>query len=233
MASTQTARSRSNRDGLIRLQSLNALKYRKGQLIYDAPDSAPGFYKIVDGMVKVSRLTDRGRFVVVDIYQRDEVFGESTFLPLSPPSERAAALEDTELVSWTGPEIAEIVSRQPQVAVQLMRVILERTAGFTERIESLCTESTESRLERTLIRFGNRMGCCKADGSVHLPPLTHELLSQFIGTSREQVSLIMTRLRRRGLISYSRQEITVHRDAALEWNTSQTGGRCWVCSTSV
>jgi CRP-like cAMP-binding protein len=48
-------------------------------------------------------------------------------------------------------------------------------------------------------------------------PLTHELLSQYIGTSREIVTLRMKQFRRRGYLQYSRKGIILYRDLLREW----------------
>jgi hypothetical protein len=50
-----------------------------------------------------------------------------------------------------------------------------------------------------------------------MPPLTHELLSQYVGTSREVITLHMNRFRKLGYLRYSRRGMVVHRDALQEW----------------
>ena len=63
-------------DPLAHLPYSNIVEYEKGCMIYD-PDQRPtGLYLVIDGKVKVSRLADGGHQVVIDIYQRDEFFGE-------------------------------------------------------------------------------------------------------------------------------------------------------------
>ncbi len=49
-------------------------------------------------------------------------------------------------------------------------------------------------------------------------PLTHELLSQYVGTSREIVTHCMNQFRREHCVHYSRKDgILVYRDALKEW----------------
>jgi CRP-like cAMP-binding protein len=43
--------------------------------------------------------------------------------------------------------------------------------------------------------------------------LTHELLAQYVGTSLEIVTHYMTQFRRQGYLRYSRQGITIYREA--------------------
>jgi CRP/FNR family transcriptional regulator, cyclic AMP receptor protein len=73
------------------------------------------------------------------------------------------------------------------------------------------------RLARSLIRFSERLGTTEQDGSVRLAPFTHELLSQYVGTSREIVTHYMNQFRRQGYLRYSRKGIVLYRDAFKEW----------------
>jgi hypothetical protein len=55
------------------------------------------------------------------------------------------------------------------------------------------------------------------DGTVSMPPFTHELLAQYVGTSREIVTHYMSQFRREGLLRYSRAAIAIHRAALIVW----------------
>ena len=67
-------------DPLAHLPCSSILEYRKGQVIYNQDQPSISIYLVIDGKVKVCRMADDGRQVVVDIYQTDEFFGESAFL---------------------------------------------------------------------------------------------------------------------------------------------------------
>jgi len=161
------------------------VEYRKGQIIFNQDQPSTSLYLVIEGKVKVSRLADDGHQVVVDIYQPDEFFGESAFLNLPHRAEQATALENTKLMAWATPEIEEIIVRRPRLAVALLQILVQRTLDFTHRIESFSVDNIARRLARTLIRFSERLGTVEEDGSVRMVPFTHELLSQYVGTSRE------------------------------------------------
>jgi CRP-like cAMP-binding protein len=50
-----------------------------------------------------------------------------------------------------------------------------------------------------------------------MAPFTHELLSQYVGTSREIVTHYMNQFRRQGYLKYSRKETILYRDAFRDW----------------
>jgi CRP/FNR family transcriptional regulator len=204
-------------DPLAHLPCSSILEYRRGQVIYDQQQPSTAIYLVIDGKVKVSRLADDGHQVVVDIYQPDEFFGESAFLNLPYRPEQATALESTKLMTWSAAEIEEIVARRPRLAVALLQILAQRTLEFTHRIESFSVDNIARRLARSLIRFSERLGVVETDGSVRMTPFTHELLSQYVGTSREIVTHYMNQFRRQGYLRYSRKGIILYRDAFQSW----------------
>jgi len=193
------------------------VEYKKGQVIYNQDQPSTNIHLIIEGKIKVSRLADDGHQVVVDIYQPDEFFGESAFLNLPHRCEQATALENTKLMTWTTAEIEEIVMRRPKLAVALLQILVQRTIEFTHRIESFSVDNIARRLARSLIRFSERLGTEAEDGSVRMVPFTHELLSQYVGTSREIVTHYMNQFRRQGYLKYSRKEVVLYRDAFKDW----------------
>jgi CRP/FNR family transcriptional regulator len=172
---------------------------------------------VIEGKVKEIRLADDGHQVVVDIYQQDEFFGESAFLSLPHRSEQATALDDVKLMAWSTPEIEDIIVKRPRLAVALMQILVQRTLDLTRRIESFSADNIARRLARSLIRFSERLGTADPDGSVHMTAFTHELLSQYVGTSREIVTHYMNQFRRMGYLQYSRRGIVLYRDAFQQW----------------
>jgi CRP/FNR family transcriptional regulator len=204
-------------DPLAHLPCSSILEYRKGQVIYSQDQPSTSLYLVIDGKVKVCRLAEDGRQVVVDIYQADEFFGESAFLNSAAREEQAVALESTKAMTWSTAEIEDLVTRRPRLAIALMQILVQRSVEFGHRIESFSVDNIARRLARTLIRFSQRLGQNAEDGSVQMMPFTHELLSQYVGTSREIVTHYMNQFRRQGYLRYSRKGILLYHDALKEW----------------
>jgi CRP/FNR family transcriptional regulator, cyclic AMP receptor protein len=204
-------------DPLAHLPCSSIAEYRKGQIVYNQDQPSTSLYLVIAGKIKVSRLADDGHQVVVDIYQPDEFFGESAFLNLPHRSEQATALEDTRLMEWTAAEIEDIVVKRPRLGVAMLQILVQRTLDLTRRIESFSADNIARRLARSLIRFSDRLGTREQDGSVRMTAFTHELLSQYVGTSREIVTHYMNQFRRQGYLQYSRRGIVLYKDAFEQW----------------
>jgi len=209
-------------DPLVYLSTSSILDYRKGQVIYNQDHPSTNVCLVIDGKVKVCRIAGDGRPVIVDIYQHKDFFGESAFFNSPRRDEQAVALENTTVMAWTMAEIEEIVMQRPRLGVALLQMLARRSIEFGCRIESFSVDSVARRLGRGLIRFSERLGQNTDDGSVQIMPFTHELLSQYVGTSREVVTHFMNQFRRQGYLSYSRKGIFLRPDALKSWFEQQT-----------
>src|ERR1700682_2731042 len=117
---------KSLEDPLAHLPCSTIVEYKRGQVVYDQDQPSDSLFLVIDGKIKVCRLTDDNRQVVVDIYQPDEFFGESAFLGLPNRTEMAVAIESTKVMAWTTVEIEEIATRRPKLAIALLQLLVQR-----------------------------------------------------------------------------------------------------------
>jgi len=204
-------------DPLVHLPRSTVLDFRKGQIIYHSDQPAASIYLVINGRVKVCRQADPDLPVVVDIYRRDDFFGEGALIGLTRRGEEATALEGTQVMSWTSAEIEDVLLRRPRLGLALIQMLVQRSLEFSQRIVSFSADNTARRLARSLLRLADRMGERGEDGSVHVLPFTHQLLSQYVGTSREIVTHYMNQFRRDGYLRYSRKGMDLYADALTDW----------------
>jgi CRP/FNR family transcriptional regulator, cyclic AMP receptor protein len=212
--------SREIEDALMYLPRKSVTDYPRGQSIYDETQPSAGLHLIVQGRVKVAVPLDDGTQTVVDIFTTDDFFGESSLLgeaQAAQYAERAVALDAVTLMSWTYAEIEAQIEREPRLGVALMQMLVNRGLDYQERLQSFALNKTPERVVRSLLRFAERLGTRTEDGSLKIPPLTHQVISEYVGTSREIVTFQMNYLRQKGLIRYSRKGIQVYTDALREY----------------
>ena len=185
----------------------------KGRVIYGPENPSTNLYVIISGMIAVERVAGDGPKVLVEIYRADDLIGESALIGLYDTHENAVAFDDAKLMIWTREDVEALVLRQPRLGVALLQTFTQRTIELAERIESFSFEQIEHRLARSLIHFSERLGRILEDGSIGMMPITHELISQYIGTSREQVTQGMNAFRRLGYVRYSRTGLVLYPEA--------------------
>jgi CRP/FNR family transcriptional regulator len=156
---------------------------------------------------------EAGTESIIDIFSTDDFFGESALLGAPRHAERATAIDSCTLMSWSTREIEEQSERQPKLGIALVQMLVKRGDDYQNRLQSMALEKTPERVARAMLRFAARFGTPTGDGTLQIPPLTHQLISEYVGTSREIVTYQMNRLRNRGLLRYSRTGIQVYPEA--------------------
>jgi CRP/FNR family cyclic AMP-dependent transcriptional regulator len=193
------------------------LEYKKGETIYNPDHVAQNLYLVISGIVKVSRIAPGGREVVIDLYQADEFFGEAMFLAAPTMPELSVAMAPARLMSWSAAQIEELSTKRPQLAIGLLELWVQRSLDYLLRIESFSCDDIGRRLARALVRFSERLGSRGDDGSCQMIPFSHDLLSQYVGTSRAIITGYMNQFRREGYLRYSRRGTFVRDEAIKAW----------------
>jgi CRP-like cAMP-binding protein len=211
-------------DALMYLPRKGVTAYFKGTIIFDEANPSESLHLVVQGRVKFATPPENGRQTIVDIFNTDDFFGESCLLSSARHAEVATALDNVTLMSWEAAEIEDYVERQPRLGIALMQMLVKRTLDYEERIQRFALDRTPDRLIGALLHFAGRLGAQGDDGLVRIPPLTHQLISEYVGTSREIVTFQLSRFRRKGLLRYSRQGIDVDEDALRNCLVSRGAG---------
>lgn len=203
----------------------STLRYLKGEVIYDSDKPATHLYLVIEGRVKVMRAAADGRQVLLDVYQAEEIFGESALLNLTRRPERAIALEPVTLMAWTQAEIHSIIQCRPQLGEALSQILAQRLVDCQTRVESFAVDRANQRLARTLLRLAELRLADKPtqsseDGSVRISGLKHQLLSDYVVANRATVTHWMNCFRRQGFVRYSRAFLFLYPDALKQWLAS-------------
>jgi CRP-like cAMP-binding protein len=171
---------------------------------------------VILGRVKITTTADDGGQTVGRIVRTEGLFGESSLIGPVPRSETAVALDNASLMSWSRTEIEQQVEREPHLGIALSQYLVRECLELQDRIESMAVHKTPERVTLALLQLATDLGSPMPDGSLRVASLTHNTIAEFVGTSREIVTFQMNRLRRLGLVRYSRKHIDVYALAMRE-----------------
>jgi CRP-like cAMP-binding protein/DNA-binding CsgD family transcriptional regulator len=214
---TVLAQPRERLDILEDLPRSKELRYLKGQVIYDSERPATHLYLVIEGRVKVIRTSPDGPKVLLDVYKAEELFGESSLLSLPHCPEMAAAIEPVTLMAWTPADLYGIIQTRPQLGVALSQMLVQRLIDCQTRVESFAVDRVNQRLARMLIRLADKQSESSEDGAVRISGLKHQLLSDYVVTTRATVTHWMNCFRHQGLLRYSGDNLFLYPDALKQW----------------
>src|ERR1700678_4054840 len=197
-------------DPLMYLPGKAVQEFAKGRIIYDAQRPATDLYVVILGRVKIATTADDGGQTVGRIVRTEGLFGESSLIGPLARSESAVVLDNATLMSWSRNEIEQQVEREPRLGIALSQYLVRECLELQDRIESMAVHKTPERVMLALLQLAADLGSPMPDGSLRVASLTHHTIAEFVGTSREIVTFQMNRLRRSGLVRYSRKHIDVY-----------------------
>ena len=183
--------------------------YEKGQMILLEESTGETFFIITSGTVKVTRLSDDGREVILALLGKSDFFGEMSLLDGEGRSANIVANEDAEVMTLSRRDFLECLETYPKIAIALLEVLAVRLRKSDQQIESLSLSDSEQRIGITLIRLAEEGGTIKR-GDVTVQNLPYQQdIANMAGTSRETVSRTLKLLEDKKLVKRNGSDITI------------------------
>jgi CRP/FNR family cyclic AMP-dependent transcriptional regulator len=187
-----------------------SVRLHKGAVISLSERRSAGLYLVQEGSVKVVRLSDDGKALLLELAGGDEIFGEMTlFGEMSEDATYAEALEATDIEVINRLALSRLLAASPQLALRLTELIGAKRIEVERRLESHVLRKVPYRLANELLRLAARYGTLEAAGAELRLRLSQQDLGSLIGASREMVSLTLAEFRRRGLVSARGRRLVV------------------------
>ena len=184
--------------------------YTKGQMILLEDDLGQTFFVIGEGSVKITRLSDDGREVILAMLGESDFFGEMSLLDGAGRSANVVALEASEVLTLARNDFLDILQEYPKISISLLEELTQRIRKSDQQIESLSLSDVEQRIGITLIRLAEELGTIK-QGSVRIKNLPYQQdIANMAGTSRETVSRTFKLLEEKGLVTREGRKITIY-----------------------
>ena len=158
-------------------------------------DEADRFYIVIDGWVKLYRVTDGGAQAIVTIVGPGETFAEAAMFASARFPVCAEAVGTATVLAMTKRAFTESLIADPQIALAMLAALSGRLRHLVETIEQLQVRSTPQRLADFLIRHcGAESGPARVD-----LPFSKVLVAQRLGMRPETLSRALAALRNRGV----------------------------------
>ncbi len=185
-------------------------RFSRNEVIFFMDDPADEIYLINSGRVKITRVSLSGKEKIIDIYQTGDFFGELCLCENSRRTDQAVALNDVNVLSFKINRLLQVISKEPAAALELLMMFCQRLSEAQAQIETLAFDNIPRRLAKELLKMSVEGGEKVTAGIRIKQFLTHEELSQLVGTSREIITTVMNQFRRQGLVVYTRKSLIVN-----------------------
>ncbi len=189
----------------------NAIEVNKGQIIYSEHHGENKIYLVSKGKVKLVTYDSQGNETVKLILSKGELFGEKNILGDIKSNEFAIACNNpTEVCAINIGEMRKLMRDNQRFESSIYKFIGLRLKKIERRLELLIGKDVEIRIMSFIHDLYE-----DTNSPTIANHLSHSDISKLLGTSRESVTKVFNRLKKDGIIDYTRKEITIHQPAKL------------------
>ena len=183
--------------------------YESGKFIFLEDSEGEQCFFVVQGSVKVTRLSKDGREVILSMLGKGNFFGEMSLLDGHPRSANVTTMQETELLMLRRADFLRLIQNKPQIAVKLLAVLASRLRKTDRKIKGLALSDVTGRITQTLLQWAEEQGSTTPEGVlIHNRP-THQDLANMSGTTRETVSRVLKRLESQGYIVHKGKDLLI------------------------
>jgi CRP/FNR family transcriptional regulator len=180
-------------------------QYNKGQTIFSEEDDTKGLFVVVDGRVKIYKVSSEGKEQILHIIEAGQSFGEVTVFTGQQMPANAQSLAKSRLLLFPRSAFVGLVTANPSLALNLLAIMSKKLRQFAVQIENLSLKEIPARLASYLIYLAEEQGSADA---VTLNVSKGQLAS-LLGTIPETLSRIFAKLSGQTLIRVEGPKITL------------------------
>jgi CRP-like cAMP-binding protein len=199
--STVSIFSEMDQDSLIEVTKITTERtYPKGSMIILEEEYGDKLFIVQSGTVKITRVNDEGKEVILALLGSSEIFGEMAILDGESRSANVLAQEACSLLVISSEDFINILKKNFKVSFALMSELAKKLRKSDLQIEALSLSDAEHRIGVSILNLAEDMGVIR-NGKVTIQNLPFQQdIANMAGTSRETVSRVMKTFEDRNLI---------------------------------
>ena len=184
-------------------------KFPKDSIILFEHETGSALFVIVSGKVKVSRVSEDGKEVILTILGDSDFFGEMAILDGLTRSANVTSMEDSELFIIQRKDFLELLQIHPEVSIALLLELTQRLRAADMKIKSLSLKDAEGKVATVILQLADDLGKIK-QGTVEIEKLPFQQdLANMAGTSRETISRTLHSFAKKGLVELDGSKLRI------------------------
>ncbi len=204
------------------LKKGRTVKLRPKSILFHQGESTQCCFLVNRGRLKLTKLNEQGKEVIFRYIGSGELTAAIAVLKNWTYPVTAEAIEETDVVGWDKPTMVKLMRQYPDIAINLLGIIIERIDDVQHRYLEVCTEHVDQRIARSLLRLMRRAGCKTSEGILINIPLSRQNIADYSGTTLYTVSRTLSAWEKKGWIQSGREKIVITDPHALV-QFSETG----------
>lgn len=206
-----------NNEELKEIQSyLSRESFKKKEEIFSEGDPPDWFYILVNGKVKITKMSVDGREIIIELISPRDFFGGFAVLKGFPYPANAVAMEDSNVIKISRHNLLKVIDRFPNVMYDITANLGDRIREFHETLKNIALERVESRIAALLLKLADKTGEKKDKTILINMRLTKQDIAEMVGTTVETAIRVMSKFKKSGFIDDKDGKVLIRDLDALE-----------------
>ena len=169
--------------------------YERGETLFLQDEKATAIHIVLDGWVKLYRVTANGNEAVVSIFTNGESFGEAVALRNLNYPVSAEVVTTSRIMHIPTSVLVELIRQDPEVALSILSSTFTHLHGLVSQLEQLKARTGAQRVVEFLLGLcRTTTGSCKV-----VMPYDKVLIAGKLGMKPESLSRAFARLKPMGV----------------------------------
>ncbi|HMK61785.1 MAG TPA: Crp/Fnr family transcriptional regulator [Dissulfurispiraceae bacterium] len=169
--------------------------FRKNQTILHEDEANSNMYIIISGMVKVVQITEDGREIVIAIHKTGDSFGEISMIDGMAAYATVIAMTDTTVGLMHKEDFLNMLRLNPKVFENVLKIVCAKFRQTLYPVKISNVKSSLGKVKTLLDWIASDYGRTNSDGISIDFRLTHQIIANMTGLSRETVTRGMDKLK--------------------------------------
>jgi CRP-like cAMP-binding protein len=188
---------------------LELVRLKTHQVLHEPGDTIKSAYFVNSGLVSILSIFPDGKGVEVGLVGKEGFIGLPLVVGFRTAPTRAITQIEGSAFRVDGETLVGILRQCPRLEAQLQQFSQIMTMQVTQIAACNRLHEVNERLARWLLMSADRLG-------TNSLALTHELLSQMLGTRRSSVTVAAGMFQKAGIITHTRGDVKIIDRAKLE-----------------
>ena len=188
-------------DDLMAIVRIN--EHPRGELLFSDGEEAAGFFIVLDGKVKVYKLSPEGKERILHVIQPGGTFAEAAIFGEGLYPAYAEPLQASQLLFLPKEAFLALLRDNSRVSINMIAGLSKFLRQFANQIEDLTFKDVPSRLARYL------MDLSRGVKRTVVLPISKSQLASNLGTVSETLSRTLRKLSEDDLISVSGKTVEI------------------------
>lgn len=181
----------------------------KGETVYFQNDPCNSVYFLKEGKIRISKFTQEGEEFLVGILQKGEIFGEASITGNKKRKEAAIVEEPVTYCVMKEEKFRELLLRIPTLNLKFSQMLEEKLEKAQKRLQDISCKNNQQRIIDFLKETASHSPKGPNGEFIINNSLTHQKIAQLTSTNRQEVSSVLSLLKKNRVIDYNRKFIKI------------------------